>query len=198
MRFSLLLILSLGFSKAWSQGKYANISIDGTYLKKLSEYTVKEKYTIGGELGVPVNEYLEISLGHQYVVDKDVYTDAYKTMLKNYYLEKYGVEVPLENEELMKEYRYTITSLNGGMGVMIGYVKPSLFGGAVWQTVCESDSYQESECTTEDVSWNVGVSLAVVVTRSLRLRSSYRLMPSLRDDKETYDGQMTVGLTWGL
>lgn len=178
---------------AYAQGKYFNVSVEGSYQRNYSQYSTFARTVLGGEVGVPFSDFLEVSVGHNLRTDKTVYTEEYRQRI----IEKYGASnLPdvIEQEESRAD-----TTVNLGIGYPILMMRPSLFAGKMWRRVCTEDTFEDHGCTPENNTWNAGASLSIYVTQALRFRLSYRVSPSTREDsKKTLDDQVTIGLTWGI
>jgi hypothetical protein len=126
-------------------------------------------------------------------MDKTTYSDEYRQRI----IDNYGAtNLP---ETLEQVENAVDTTVNLGVGYPIRSFRPSLFAGKMWRRVCTEDTFEDHGCTPEKSTWNAGVSLAVYVTQALRLRVSYRISPSVRDDsKNTLDDQTSIGLSWGI
>jgi hypothetical protein len=180
-------------SPAFAQGRYFNVSLNGSHQRNFSEHSTFTRTVLGAEVGIPFTELLELSIGHNLRTDKTIYSEAYRQRI----IDNYGAtNLP---ETLQQEENVVDTTVNLGVGYPIKMIRPSLFAGKMWRRVCTEDTFEDQGCTPEKSTWNAGVSLGVYMTQTLRLRISYRVSPSVRDDsKATLDDQTSVGLTWGI
>jgi hypothetical protein len=187
-----LLLALLAPAMARAQGRYFNTTIEGGFQRKNETYMSSVQTNVGVELGIPFTDYFELTLGHSLMVEQEKYNDAYRKRL----LEKYGVaDLP---KSIERRNQVLDTSINGGFGYPIGFVKPSIFGGEMWRKVCREDTFENYGCE-EKPTWNAGVSMSLYLTRSLKFRVTYRITPSLRSDsKKTLDDSTTLGISWGI
>lgn len=174
-----------------------NISLDGSYEQLHDEDSDTTKTSLGGELGLPLSSFFELAVGHILSVYREDYTDNYRQKILEYY-GRYGLTDADLPRDLIRETTVMDTSLNAVVGYPIQSFKPAIFGGKLWRKVCKEDTFEDKGCASADVTWNAGVALSVMVTRALRLQLSYRISPSVRDDRKSFDDRTAVGLTWGL
>jgi hypothetical protein len=180
-------------NNAYAQGKYFNISLQGSYQRNYSEFSTFTRTAVGGDIGIPFTDFLELTVGHNLRMDKTTYSDEYRQRI----IDNYGASNLPETLEQVENA--VDTTVNLGVGYPIRSFRPSLFAGKMWRRVCTEDTFEDHGCTPEKSTWNAGVSLGVYVTQALRLRVSYRISPSVRDDsKNTLDDQTSVGLSWGI
>lgn len=179
-------------------GSFFNISVDGSYQRTLTEDSETTQMSLGGELGIPITSFFELAFGHTLSLYRDDYTDAYREKILQYYM-RYGVQADQFPTDLMRETTVVDSVVNAVVGYQLGYVKPTVFAGKMWRKVCREDTFEDEGCGSQESTWNAGLGMAVYLTSALRLRLSYRVSPSSReDDKSTFDDRFAVGLTWGL
>jgi hypothetical protein len=178
---------------AHARARYMDVSLSGSYTSDVRKYLQSSRKSFGVELGLPVTDFIDLSIAHTNILDREVYNDLYKQIKKSQ-----GVSVPEGDIEQIT--RSLDSSVNTGIGYQIGYVKPTLFGGALWRRSCLEDTFESYGCIDQDVTWNAGVAVSVYVTMSTRFRMSYRRSPSASQDsvKKNFDELTSIGLTWGL
>ncbi len=190
----LSIVLSL-FSpcEAAAQGRYFNVSVQGGYQRTLTESSIFTRTSLGADLEIPFTDFFDLSVGHNLLFDNTTYSEDYRQRV----MSKLGVT---NFPEVMEQKEQVVdTTVNFGVGLPIRFFRPSLFAGKMWRKVCSEDTFEDRGCTPEKNTWNAGVSLSVYVTQALRLRMSYRVSPSVREDsKSTLDDQTSVGLSWGI
>jgi hypothetical protein len=178
---------------AYAQGKYINISVQGAHQRTYADYSLTTRTSLGGDIGIPLSDIFEVSVAHNLLFDNTKYTEEYRQRI----MARIGsTDFPgtIETNQQVID-----TSVNVGVGYPIGFVRPSLFAGKMWRKVCSEDTFEDRGCSSENNTWNAGVSLSVYVTMRMRLKISYRISPSAReDDKETFDDTTSIGLTWGI
>jgi hypothetical protein len=190
--FSLIALVFWSPSAKAQGGEFLNISLSGSYAKSKSKFSSNYRRSLGLELGLPLTSYFQVSLGHNLIQDRTIYNDEYRSLAKE---RGYNLEGPIVQEANIQDY-----SANGELGLNLGHVRPGIFGGALRRKVCQEDPLQDSGCETQDLTWNAGVSLQVLITYALRLKASYRISPSVKtgDSARSFDELTSVGLTWGL
>jgi hypothetical protein len=178
---------------ALARARYLDVSLSGSYTSDVRKYLQSTRKSFGVELGLPVTSFFDVSLAHTNILDREVYNDLYREVKKSQ-----GVAVP--EGDIEQVTRSLDSSVNAGFGYPIGYVKPTLFGGALWRRSCLEDTFESYGCLDQDVTWNAGVSLSVFITMSTRFRISYRRSPSAAQEssKKNFDELTSIGLTWGL
>ena len=187
-------LASVFASEALAQqpARFLDISVSGSYSRSFGQYTESRRKSLGIELGLPLSSFFEVSLGHNLIQDSTIYNDDYREAVKERIVLPEG---PITQSRNIQDY-----SANGALGIDLGHVRPSIFGGALRRKICEEDFLQDYGCQTQDLTWNAGVALQVYVTDALRLKLSFRVSPSVdtKRSTKTFDQLTSVGLTWGL
>lgn len=198
-RFSPVFFVALfavvsSFSSVASAGaRFIDISLSGSYQSDIQKYLTSTRRSLGLELGLPLTHFLDLSLGHTQIQDRDNYNQIYRETKKSQ-----GVAVP--DGDLEQKTQIVDTSFNAAVGYSFGFIKPTLFGGALWRRSCLEDTYQDYGCIDQNVTWNAGLGLSTYITTSTRFRVSYRRSPSASQEaeKKSYDELTSIGLTWSL
>ena len=165
------------------------LTLNGSYEQRFSQFKTNERRSWGAELLVPLTSFFQFSAGHTFLKNRDVYNDEYKAFQR-----ARGIELPEGTVESIDTY--IDTTVNGVLYQNFGYVRPSIFGGALWRTYCEENTFNDYGCKEQDVSWNAGAGLSLQITNNLRLSLSYRVTPSVTyktDDR--LDTLTSLGLT---
>ena len=186
-----LLLIALAFLslKAQAQGRFLDISVDGSYQKTATKSYHNTRKSLGLELGIPLTSFFTISAGQNYLDDRTKYTDEWVAQRSN--------QSKFPDNKYEQAKLTTDTTVNGAVGIGLGALRPSVFGGALWRRECTEDSFQDDGCEKKPLTWNAGISASVFLTYSLRFKASYRISPS-EDNKKIFDTLMSLGLTWGL
>ncbi|MEN9824428.1 MAG: hypothetical protein RI953_173 [Pseudomonadota bacterium] len=187
------LVVSLFPQRAHAGARYVDISLTGSYQSDIQKYQTSTRRSLGLEIGLPLTHFLDLSLSHTQILDRDVYNELYRETKK-----AQGVTVP--EGDIEQKTQIVDTSVNAAVGYSFGYVKPTLFGGALWRRSCLEDTFQDYGCSDQDVTWNAGIGLSAYITMSTRFRVSYRRSPSASQEssKKNYDELTSIGLTWSL
>jgi hypothetical protein len=187
------LFVSLSPQQAHAGARYVDISLTGSYQSDIQKYLTSTRRSLGLEIGLPLTNFLDLSLSHTQILDRDVYNELYRETKKSQ-----GVTVP--EGDIEQKTQIVDTSVNAAVGYSFGYVKPTLFGGALWRRSCLEDTFQDYGCSDQDVTWNAGIALSAYITMSTRFRVSYRRSPSASQEssKKNYDELTSIGLTWSL
>lgn len=191
---AVLFALTGAFSSSASAGsRFVDISLSGSYQSDIQKYLTSTRRSLGLEFGLPITHFLDLSLGHTQIQDRDNYNQLYRDIKKSQ-----GVAVP--DGELEQKTQIVDTSFNAAVGYSFGFVKPTLFGGALWRRSCLEDTYQDYGCIDQDVTWNAGLGLSTYITTNTRFRVSYRRSPSASQEsvKKNYDELTSIGLTWSF
>lgn len=180
-------------STASARSRFIDISLSGSYQSDIQKYLTSTRRSLGLELGLPINSFLDLSLGHTQIQDRDNYNHIYRDVKKSQ-----GVAVP--DGELEQNTQIVDTSFNAAVGYTFGFIKPTFFGGALWRRSCLEDTYQDYGCIDQDVTWNAGLGLSTYITTNTRFRVSYRRSPSASQEsvKKNYDELTSIGLTWSF
>jgi hypothetical protein len=185
----------LGFSAtAHAQGaQLFELTLSGSYSERFSEYKTNRTKSWGAELRLPLTHFFEVSVGHSFMEDKDTFNEKYRAMQQDL-----GYTLPEGSIESIDTYIDTTT--NAALFYTFGYLRPSIFGGALWRTYCSENTLADYGCQDQDVTWNAGAALSVIITYNLRLRASVRYSPSVVKDNEDqkYDQSTSLGLTFVL
>jgi hypothetical protein len=178
---------------AHAGSRYLDVSLTGSYTSDIRKYLQSTRKSFGVELGLPVTSFFDVSIAHTNILDREVYNDLYREIKKSQ-----GVSVPEGDIEQIN--RSLDSSVNAGIGYPMGYVKPTLFGGALWRRSCLEDTFESYGCLDQDVTWNAGIAMSIYITMGTRFRISYRRSPSATQDsgKKNFDELTSIGLTWGL
>lgn len=186
--------------RAWAQGRYLDISLSGSYQKAHSHYSTNLRRSLGLELGIPLSAYLSLAVGHTIVQSNTEYNEKYREVLVARGLR----DLP---PKLTQSYQTNDTTVNAAIGVALGALRPSLFGGALWRRSCSEDTFYDEGCEKDPVTWNAGAGLSIFLTQSMRFKVSYRISPSDQDQdadsletdkKKRFDELVSLGLTWSL
>ncbi|MBM3381498.1 MAG: hypothetical protein FJY29_03560 [Betaproteobacteria bacterium] len=182
---------SLAFARGGS--RYINISLMGSLQKDIQQYTTSTRRSLGIEIGLPLTEFMEISLGHTQILDRDQYNEAYREAKK-----AQGVNLP--EGPIEQKQQIADNSANISFGYSFGYVKPSLFAGALQRRACLEDTSYNYGCSNQNITWNAGLGLATYITMGTRFRVTYRLSPSVHQagSKKSFDELVSIGLTWSM
>jgi hypothetical protein len=169
--------------------QFFELTLTGSAEQRYSQFKTGQRRSWGAEILVPVTSFFQLSAGHTYLENKDTYNDAYREFQR-----QQGVELPAGNINSIETY--IDTTVNGVLYQNLGYVRPSIFGGALWRTYCEENSFTDYGCKPQDVSWNAGAGISVYVTNNLRVGVSHRLTPSVthKTDKRL-DSLTSLSLT---
>lgn len=182
----------LGLFGSEAHATIFELNLNGSYEERLSQFKNNQRRSWGVELAVPLTSFFQISGGYSYLEDKDVFNDDYRT-----FQESQGIVLPEGPLETIDTY--VDTTVNGVLYTTLGYVRPSIFGGAMWRTYCEENSLVDYGCKEQDLSWNAGASLSVMVTYNTRLRMTYRVSPSVSAKNNTpLDTLISMGLTFSM
>lgn len=180
-------------SLAGYASKYMDISLTGSLNKDIQEYMTSSRRSLGIEIGLPITEVFDLILSHTLILDRDEFNEAYRSAKK-----AQGVNFPegtIEQKTQFLDY-----SANAAIGYSFGYMKPTLFAGALKRRSCLEDTFQDYGCTDQKITWNAGLGLSTYITNTTRFRVSYRLSPSVHQSglKKDYDELVSIGLTWSL
>lgn len=169
------------------------LTLSGSYSERFSEYKTNQTRSWGAELRLPLTHFFEVSVGHSFLEDKDIFNEKYRTLQQ-----EQGYTLPDGPIESIDSYVDTTT--NAALFYTFGYLRPSVFGGALWRTYCSENTLADYGCKDQDVTWNAGAALSVIITHNLRLRASVRFSPSVVKDSENqkYDQSTSIGLTFVL
>jgi len=173
--------------------KLIDVSLSGSFQKDIQQYVISSRRSLGLEIGLPLTDLLDLSVGHTQILDRDEYNESYREAKK-----AQGVTLPAGTIE--QKTQIVDTSVNASIGYSFGYVKPTLFGGGLWRRSCLEDTFQDYGCTNQKVTWNAGLAISAYITMGTRARVSYRLSPSVHQPgvKKNYDELVSIGLTWSL
>ncbi|MEY4064252.1 MAG: hypothetical protein RIR26_460 [Pseudomonadota bacterium] len=201
MRAARLMLFSLPFmifpfehaALARPGSNFVDVSLSGSFQKDIQQFVTSTRRSLGLEIGLPLTDILDLSFGHTQILDLDVYNEAYREAKK-----AQGIVLPEGSIE--QKTQIVDSSVNAAVGQSFGYVKPTLFGGALWRRSCLEDTFQDYGCTDQKVTWNAGLAVSAIITMSTRFRLSYRLSPSVYQNsgKKNFDELVSVGLTWSL
>lgn len=180
-------------SHAFASARYIDISLTGSYQSDIQKYLKSTRQSLGVEIGLPITPFFDLSLGHTQIVDRDLYNELYRETKR-----AQGVFIP--DGDIEQKTQIVDTSVNAAFGYPIRFIKPTVFGGALWRRSCLEDTYQDYGCTDQKVTWNAGITLSAYITMSTRFRMSYRRSPSASQEsaRKNFDELTTVGLTWSL
>lgn len=196
----ILILMTFGAMSSIHQNAYArrganflDVSLTGSFQKDIQQYVTSTRRSLGLEIGLPLTEILDLSFGHTQILDLDVYNEAYRETKK-----AQGVNLP--DGSIEQKTQIVDSSINAAVGQSFGYVKPTLFGGALWRRSCLEDTFQDYGCNDQKVTWNAGLAVSAFITVSTRFRLSYRLSPSIYQSgaKKNFDELVSIGLTWSL
>lgn len=157
----------LGDSKIYS----IEITINGSYANSYSTNYQYTKTSYGLELGVPLNQFMEIDSGQTYT--NEIY--AYNNDYKNYLLSK-GTALPAGN--LTQEYDTTDSYANLSLGLFNYYFSPSIYGGVLNRRTKSKDYYGQVTEEETPLTWDAGAALSIRVGRHFKFKITYRISPS--------------------
>lgn len=182
-----------GHAHARGASRLLDISISGSFQKNIQKYVTSTKRSVGVEIGLPLTDVVDLSFGHTQILDLDVYNEAYREA-------KAAQGVTLPEGAIEQKTQIVDSSANASFGHSFGYVKPTLFGGALWRRSCLEDTFQDYGCTDQSVTWNAGIAISAIITMKTRFRLSYRISPSIHQDdpRKNLDELVSVGLSWSL
>ena len=186
------IIIAFMANPAVAQGKFVDISINGSYSKSHAVFSTTTRTSYGLELGLPISSFFEVALGHTVTKDTETFNSIYLRLLR-----AKGIDLP----EYHRKSSITDSSVNGSMGVVVGPLKPTVFAGVLWRKECGSDSLAVSPCqSAAGPTWNAGIGVSVLVTYALRLKITYRISPSYdyERNRKAYDELISLGLSWGI
>ena len=188
-----LVLIGMMSVNAFAVGKYANIGINANINRRYTDNYASVRKSAGGEIGIPLTNFVEISGGFNYTEEVYDYTTFYQDNLK-----KRGYSLPDEGVlqiDIIRDYY-----LNVGVGYPIGIVTPSVFGGGMVREICTQNSFGDEGCTKQQLTWNAGIALSVSLTQRVSIKFSYRISPSpLNVSKEKrYDDTYTLGVVLGI
>jgi hypothetical protein len=155
---------------AFAQGKYFDLTFNGSYSVS---YNSEYKYTrvsYGLDLGIPLNNYFELNLGDCITKEIYVFTDDYK----NYFISK-GNNFPAG--DLTQEFNSSDSYANLSIGLFSLYVSPSIYGGIIYRRTYFYD-YFGAESSGNELTWDAGAALSIRLGRHLRFKLTYRISPS--------------------
>jgi hypothetical protein len=165
------------------------VTLSGSYEERFSQFKTNQRRSWSAELVVPLTSFFQFSAGHSFLEAKDIFNDEYREFQRTR-----GVELPEGPVESIETY--IDTTVNGVLYQNFGYVRPSIFGGALWRTYCEENSLADYGCKEQEISWNAGAGLSLRITTNLRLSVTYRVTPSVtHKDDERLDTLTSLGLT---
>lgn len=183
-----------GTGRAFAQSpQLFELTLSGSYSERFSEYKTNQTKSWGAELRLPLTHFFEVSVGHSFLEDKDTFNEKYRALQQE---QGYTLpEGPIESIDT-----YIDTTTNAALFYTFGYLRPSIFGGALWRTYCSENTLADYGCKDQDVTWNAGAALSVIITYNLRLRASIRFSPSVVKDNadQKYDQSTSIGLTFVL
>ncbi|KAB8033777.1 hypothetical protein [Fluviispira multicolorata] len=188
---SILIFSFLLNKKAIAEGHYFNLTINGNYQTSYSSTYKNTQLTWGVELGIPLFQYLELSLGKSYTKDTYEYTDDYKNSLTNK-----GLVLPAGT--LTQENDTSDTYINLTLSPIWTYINPSIFGGFLMRNVCSRDYFGDNTCENQALTWNAGGAISFYLSQYLRIKFSYKISPSgySLNQKKYYDETITAGITF--
>jgi opacity protein-like surface antigen len=153
------------------------VTLTGSLEERFSQFKTNQRRSWGAEVLVPIASFLQLSAGHTFLEDKDTFNSEYRE-----FQSERGVALPPGAIESIETY--IDSTVNGVLFQTLGYVRPSIFGGALWRTYCEENSLADYGCIEQDLSWNAGAGLSMRVTNNLRLGITYRVTPSVTHKKD--------------
>jgi hypothetical protein len=182
------------FSTSFAQYKYFSVSVNGSYSQSKTEYSDKLRTSYGAELGIPLTSFLEVSYNYSRTDDKDKLNQKYRDELTNK-----GIAVPADTP-LTRKVTLLDQSLDAGVGFMLGFIKPTFFGGFLWRTSCFEEWYADFGCSqATKPTWNAGAMITTYITQRLRFKVTYRMSPVTNEGapSKVYDRSVSLGLSWG-
>lgn len=181
------------YQKAHAGARFIDVSLSGSYNSDIQKYQTSTRRSLGIELGLPLTNIFDVSVSHTQILDRDVYNEIYRQA-------KIAQGVTVPNGDIEQKTQIADTSVNASMGYLFGYIKPAVFGGALWRRSCLEDTFQDYGCVDQDATWNAGLAVSAYITSSTRFRVSYRRSPSAaqESEKKSYDELTSFGLTWSL
>ena len=198
--FTLFIIPLLFITHKDAFANFINLSINGIYLKQTTEQSLNTKLIIGGSISLPMSSYFEISLGHNYTLDKYKFNDKYKEILR-------AKGLPIDNDtQVVQEIKTKDYSANAVMGYFRGSLQPAVFAGAVLKETCNKGTLSPETCAKAVITWNIGAMLSTALNKRVRLQLKYTLSPYSNDLKinefddiwKKFDQNFVVGLQYSL
>lgn len=183
----------LAFTGRAHAARYLDVSLDGMYQRNDGPYKLTTYQTLGVDLGIPLTEFMDLSLGHMISVKTELYNETYKLAMR-----ERGLSVP--DVSLVSKEDTADTYVNAAFGVVLGYVRPTLFGGVLWRKMCNEDTFEDLGCEKPKLTWNAGAGASAYITMGTRLKISFRVSPPVTEKKKfkELDQKLTVGLAWSL
>ena len=190
---TLFLLVYAEQAHAFGRVPILELTLKGNYSERVSDYKKNYTKSWGVELRLPLSNFFELSLGHNFTEDRDVFNEDYRSLQ-----EAQGNTLP--EGKIESTDTYIDTTANAAIFYTFGYVRPSILGGALWRTYCSENTFVDYGCSEQDVTWNAGAALSMIVTYNLRLRLTYTFSPSFVSDEssEKYDQSTSLGLTFVL
>ncbi len=195
---------------AYARETYLDISVNGLQQRDQYENGIDTKETLGVELGVPITQYFEISLG--YTINRETFEYSANASREKR-IEAAAVNCSggtstdratcaaeyLNDEKFIYRKLNTDITTNASFGYPIGLWYPSIFFGKLWRTTNESTSIAKGK-DEKNPTWNAGMAMQVYLTYKLRFKASYRLSPSTtsKPSHRQFDTLTTVGFTYSL
>ncbi len=173
-------------------GDILDLTLNGAYSQAVTSYYTKTAQNYGFQVDVPLLGVLFASSSYTLSETKTRYSDTYRALV----LSRGATSLPAVLEEVENSAG---TTADLALSAPLGFVRPTLFGGALWRQVCFEDAFEDYGCHQEAVTWNAGAALSVHVTSFLRLKVTYRASPSaMFSSDKTFDTSISSGLTWSL
>ena len=153
-----LLLLALAFlsHNAQAQGRLLDVSLDGSYQKNSTKAYINTRKSLGLELGVPITSFFTVTAGQTLLDDRTKYSVEW--------IAQRSTQTKFPDNKYEQSKQTTDTTVNGALGIGLGALRPSIFGGALWRRECSEDSFQDDGCEKKPLTWNAGVSASVFLT----------------------------------
>jgi hypothetical protein len=159
------------------------------------------KIIVGGNISLPMSNYFEISLGHNYTLDKYKFNDKYKEILRSK-----GLRIDDDTDVVQENETYDY-SANAVMGYFKGSLNPAIFAGAVLKETCSKGTLSPNKsCAKKIFTWTFGTMLTIAVFKRIKLQFKHSLSPYSNDLKisdfkdiwNKFDQNFVVGLQYSL
>lgn len=195
---------------AFARDSMLDISVNGMQQRDQYESGIDIKESLGIELGIPITQYFQISLG--YAINRETF--EYSIEASEYKRQQAAVKYCsggtntdsmacvaeyVNGEKYIDRKLNTDITTNASFGYQLGLWYPSFFFGKLWRTTNVSNSIEKGE-DSKNPTWNAGVAMQVYLTYKLRFKASYRISPSTISSPSSrkFDTLMTLGFTYSL
>lgn len=186
------LLSSLLSRRGYAEGRYMNITVNGSYDQEHTKDYDYTKRSYGLEVAFPITWFFEIAVGTTANTETKKYTDAGTVNLIDTH------QISFMTGNYFQTITQTDVTINGSLGYPVGYIYPYLFGGYLKRSYDENNSVYDTG-TIPLNTYDAGIGVSIFVTNQIRLKLSERFSPSTRKStQKLYDSLLSVGLTWGI